>query len=202
MITRKLGMISVVGDSGQMVPLTLLEASPNTILQIKTADRDGYWGLQLGFGRRRRLAKPQLGHLKAAGASPPAAVREFRLDQAPADDLKVGGQLGVDQFSVGDPVEVVGTSKGRGFAGTIKRHNFRSQRASHGAKGYTRRPGSIGSMYPQRVMKGKRMAGRLGGQRTTLTGLTVGLVDAEKGVLGIVGGVPGPRKSFVIVRAA
>ena len=200
LITRKLGMVSVVGDQGQMVPLTLLEASPNTILQIKTADRDGYWGLQLGFGRRRRLAKPQLGHLRASGAEPPAICREIRLMQAPDGDLKVGGQLTVNQFSVGDRVEVVGKSKGRGFSGVIKRHNFRSQRKSHGAKGYTRRPGSIGSMYPQRVMKGKRMAGRLGGQRTTLAGLTIGLVDADRGVLGVIGGVPGPRKSFVIVR--
>ena len=200
LITRKLGMVSVIGDGGQMVPLTLLEASPNTILQIKTADRDGYWSLQLGYGQKRKIAKPQLGHLKASGAKPPAACREIRLANAPDEDIKVGGQLTVDLFSVGDPVEVIGKAKGRGFAGVMKRHNFKSQRKSHGAKGYTRRPGSIGSMYPQRVMKGKKMAGRLGGQRVTLSGLKIGLVDAERGVLGVVGGLPGPRKSLVIVR--
>ena len=200
LITRKLGMVSVIGDGGQMVPLTLLEASPNTILQIKTVDRDGYWSLQLGYGQKRKIAKPQLGHLKASGAKPPAACREIRLANAPDEQLKVGGQLTVDLFSVGDCVEVVGKAKGRGFAGAIKRHNFKSQRKSHGAKGHTRRAGSIGSMYPQRVMKGKKMPGRLGGQRVTLTGLKIGLVDTERGVLGVVGGLPGPRKSLLIVR--
>ena len=200
LITRKLGMISVVGDQGRLLPLTLLEASPNTILQIKTLERDGYWGLQLGFGHRRRVARPQLGHLKAAKAQPPAICREIRLLQAPADGLQVGGQLTVDQFQLGDQVEVIGQSRGKGFSGTIRRHNFHRQRKSHGAKGHTRRPGSIGSMYPQRVMRGKKMAGRLGGQRTTLTGLTIGLVDLDRGLLGIIGGVPGPRKGFVVVR--
>lgn len=200
LITRKLGMASMIGDSGQLVPLTLLEASPNTILQIKTAEADGYWALQLGYGQAKRAAKPQIGHLKTAKAKPPAACREIRLGQAPADDLKVGGQLTVDLFAVGDAVEVVGTSRGRGFAGPIKRHNFKSQRKSHGAKGYTRRPGSIGSMYPQRVMKGKKMAGRLGGRQVTVPGLKIGLVDAKQGVLGVVGGLPGPKKGLVIVR--
>lgn len=200
LITRKLGMVSMIGESGQLVPLTLLEASPNTILQIKTAEVDGYWALQLGFGEKAKAPKPQLGHLKAAKAKPPAACREVRLKQAPDEDLKVGSQLTADLFAVGDPVEVVGTAKGRGFAGPIKRHNFKSQRKSHGAKGYTRRPGSIGSMYPQRVMKGKKMAGRLGGQRVTLGGLKIGLVDVDRGVLGVVGGLPGPKKSLVIVR--
>lgn len=200
LITRKLGMASMIGDDGQLVPLTLLEASPNTILQIKTAEADGYWALQLGFGQAKKVAKPQAGHLKKAQAKPPAACREIRLRQAPDDDLKVGGQLTVDLFAVGDAVEAVGTSRGRGFAGPIKRHNFKSQRKSHGAKGYTRRPGSIGSMYPQRVMPGKKMAGRLGGRQVTVPGLKVGLVDAERGVLGVVGGLPGPKKGFIIVR--
>lgn len=200
LITRKLGMVSMIGEGGRMVPLTLLEASPNTILQVKTAERDGYWALQLGYGNKKSAAKPQLGHLKAAKAEPPAACREIRFGADPGEEFKVGSQLKVDLFSVGDDVEVVGTAKGRGFAGPIKRHNFKSQRKSHGAKGYTRRPGSIGSMYPQRVMKGKKMAGRLGGQRVTVSGLKVGLVDVERGVLGVVGGLPGPQKSLVIVR--
>jgi large subunit ribosomal protein L3 len=199
LITRKVGMTSIITDDGAMTPVTLLSASPNVVTQVKTVDIDGYQAIQLGFETSKKLGKSQLGHF-AKSKSTPKIVKEIRLD---ADsDLEVGSAINADLFAPGDIVHVTGTSKGKGFSGTIKRHNFHRQRKTHGGKGNTRQPGSIGSMYPQKVLKGMKMAGHLGNETVTVQNLRVALVDVELGIIGIVGAVPGPRKSIVIVKGA
>lgn len=206
-ITRKIGMTSVVTDDGAVVAVTLLSASPNTITQVKTLDKDGYMAVQVGAEEAKKLSKPMQGHLKAAEASNKNVqnkiIREFRIDgdEIP-EDLSVGAQLTAEVFSVGDTVQVTGTSKGKGFAGTIKRHNFHRQRKTHGGKGNTRKPGSIGSMYPQHIFKGTRMSGQYGAVRVTVRNLKVALVDPELKVIGVTGAVPGPRKGIVLIEGA
>ncbi len=197
LITRKVGMTSTIADDGTVQAVTLLSASPCVITQVKTDDKDGYTAVQLGYGETK-LNKAQAGHFKAAGVQP-KIVREFRVDEL-TEDLKVGEQLTPEVFSIGDTVHVTGTSKGKGWAGTIKRHNFHRQRKTHGGKGNTRKVGSIGSMYPQHIFKGKKMAGRMGDEQVTVRNLKVALVDTEMGVIGVTGAVPGPRKGVVIIR--
>lgn len=197
-ITRKVGMTSIISDDGIATAVTLLSASPCVITQIKTNEADGYSAVQFGAEDVKELSKSQAGHQKAAGSSA-KIMREVRLDEVP-EDLKVGSTLSPEIFSVGDSVSVTGTSKGKGWAGTIKRHNFSRQRKTHGAKGATRRVGSIGSMYPQKIFKGKKMAGQMGGERVTVKNLKVALVDVELGVIGITGAVPGPRKGIVMIK--
>src|ERR1700712_1456670 len=199
LITRKVGMTSTIGDDGVVTAITLLSASPCVITQVKTTEVDGYTAVQVGFeeAKEGKTSKAQVGHFKAAGKMP-KIVREFRVDEI-TEDLKVGESLNSEVFSVGDVVHVTGTSKGKGFAGTIRRHNFHRQRATHGGKGNTRKPGSIGSMYPQHILKGKKMSGHLGAEQVTVKNLKVALVDVEKGYIGVVGAVPGPRKSIVIL---
>jgi large subunit ribosomal protein L3 len=199
LITRKVGMTSIITDDGAMTPVTLLSASPNVVTQVKTVDTDGYQAIQLGFETSKKLGKSQLGHF-AKSKSTPKIVKEIRLD---ADtELELGSAINADLFAVGDIVHVTGTSKGKGFAGTIKRHNFHRQRKTHGGKGNTRQPGSIGSMYPQKVLKGMKMAGHMGNATVTVQNLRVALVDVELGIIGIVGAVPGPRKSIVVLKGA
>ena len=200
MITRKIGMTSIIDDEGSMLAVTLLSASPNTVIQVKTAETDGYQALQLGFEKAKNVGKAQAGHYKKAGVDAPKVVKEVRLKED--TELKAGDQVTVDTFAVGDTVDATGTSKGKGFAGTIKRHNFHRQRKSHGGKGNTRRLGSIGSMYPQKVMKGKKMPGQMGAKTVTTEHLKVALVDTELNVIGVVGAVPGPRKSIVMIQEA
>jgi large subunit ribosomal protein L3 len=199
LITRKVGMASIVSEDGAMLPVTLLSASPNVISQVKTVENDGYSALQLGFENKPKLGKAAAGHFKSSGKTP-KVVREFRIDEVNEED-KVGLELKADVFEVGDLVSVTGTSKGKGFAGTIKRHNFGRGRKTHGGRSY-RRPGSIGSMYPQKIFKGKRMAGQMGNVRVNVRNLKVALVDVENNVIGLVGAVPGPRKSIVLVQSA
>ena len=200
LITRKLGMTSTIADDGTMQAVTLLSASPCVITQIKDTDTDGYKAIQVGFEESKRVNKAQTNHFKKSKVTP-KVVREFRTEDVELpEDLSVGSTLTAEVFSVGDVVNVTGTSKGKGYAGTIKRHNFHRQRKTHGGKGATRRPGSIGSMYPQKIFKGKRMAGRSGGEKTTVKNLKVAVVDAQKGILAVSGSVPGPRKSIVIVK--
>lgn len=198
LITRKVGMTSIINEDGTETAITLLSASPNVVSQVKTVDTDGYTAIQLASEPTKNIAKPQAGHLKQIKQDL-ATMREFRIDEAP-EDLKVGSTLSPEVFSVGDVVTVTGTSKGKGFAGAIKRHNFSRQRKTHGAKGATRRVGSIGSMYPQKIFKGKKMAGRMGGERVTVKNLKVAYVDTDLQLVGIAGAVPGPKKSLVIVR--
>jgi large subunit ribosomal protein L3 len=200
LITRKVGMTSTIAEDGVMTAVTLLSATPNVVTQIKNDETDGYMAIQMGAETAKKVAKPQAGHNKAAKASP-KLVREFRITEQP-EDLNVGTQIAADVFSVGDTVHVTGTSKGKGWAGTIKRHNFRRQRATHGSSAHERRPGSIGSMYPQKIFKGKRMAGQMGDEQVTVRNLKVALVDTELNVIGVTGAVPGPRKGIVIIRGA
>jgi large subunit ribosomal protein L3 len=201
LITRKVGMTSTIAEDGAVQAITLLSASPCVITQVKTDETDGYTAVQVGFedAQEGKTSKAQTGHFKAAGKMP-KIVREFRVDEI-TEDLKVGSELTPEVFSVGDVVHVTGTSKGKGWAGTIRRHNFHRGRKTHGGRSY-RRPGSIGSMYPQHILKGKKMAGHLGHEQVTVRNLKVALVDAEKGYIGVVGAVPGPRKSIVILKGA
>lgn len=200
LITRKLGMASVIGEDGVLVPITLLSAKANTVTQIKTTDSDGYNSVQLGAEHGKKLGKALLGHLKKSKVEP-KLIREFRIIGDNTSDLNVGSQLEADIFAVGDVVNVSSISKGKGWAGTIKRHNFKRGRKTHGGRSY-RRPGSIGSMYPQKVIKGKRMAGQMGGERVTIKNLKVALVSKEDSVIGVTGAVPGPKKAVVLVRGA
>jgi large subunit ribosomal protein L3 len=199
LITRKVGMTSIIADNGALTPVTLLSASPCVVTQVKTAETDGYTAVQLGFEETKKVGKAQAGHFKQAGITP-KVVREFRVDEI-SDELTVGAKISADSFAVGDVVHVTGTSKGKGFAGTIKRHNFKRGRKTHGGQSY-RRPGSIGSMYPQKIFKGKRMAGQMGHEQVTVKNLQVALVDTEHNVIGLVGAVPGPRKGIVILKGA
>lgn len=214
LIGRKLGMTQLFDAAGNVVRATIIEAGPCKVTQVKTRATDGYNAVQLGFGHAKKLNRPLMGHLKAANADP-EIIREFRVEdiegasptaeesteQAVADlELKVGDSLTVAAFEVGDVVKVSGTTKGKGFAGTIKRHNFKRGPKTHGSHNY-RAPGSIGSMYPQSVIKGMRMAGRMGGSKATIKGLKVVLVDPEKNLIGLSGGVPGPTKGMVMVES-
>jgi large subunit ribosomal protein L3 len=209
LITRKVGMTSTIAEDGSVQAITLLSASPCVITQVKTDETDGYTAVQIGFeeAKQNNVNKAQQGHFKAAGigngaeGSMPKIVREFRVSEI-TEDLKVGESINPEVFSVGDAVDVTGTSKGKGFAGTIKRHNFHRGRKTHGGNGNVRKPGSIGSMYPQKIFKGKRMAGQMGDEQVTVQNLKVALVDTELGVIGVTGAVPGPRRGIVIIKEA
>ena len=202
LITRKLGMTSTIEEDGRVAAVTLLSASPCVITQLKTDESDGYQAAVVGFEEAKKPNKALTGYAKPAGKTP-KVIREFRTETIELpEDLKVGTQLTAEVFSVGDTVDVIGTSKGKGYAGTIKRHNFHRQRATHGGKGNTRKVGSIGSMYPQRIFKGKKMAGRMGGDRVTVKNLRIAIVDAEKGILAVTGAVPGPKQSIVMIKEA
>jgi large subunit ribosomal protein L3 len=196
-ITRKIGMTSTILEDGTVTPVTLLSANENVITQIKGTENEGYTAVQVGTETAKKVTKAQAGHLKKSKVTP-KVIREFRIDELP-EDMTVGTSLSADVFNVGDVVDVVGTSKGKGWAGTIKRHNFHRGRKTHGGRSY-RRPGSIGSMYPQRIFKGKRMAGQMGHERVTIKNLTVALVDPELKVIGVTGAVPGPKKGIVLVK--
>lgn len=202
LITRKVGMTSTIAEDGTVQAVTLLSASPCVITQVKTDDTDGYTAVQVGFeeAKKQNVAKPQAGHFKKAGEAMPKIVREFRVAEL-SEDLKVGEQLNPEVFSVGDAIDATGTSKGKGWAGTIKRHNFHRGRKTHGGRSY-RRVGSIGSMYPQKIFKGKKMAGHMGSEQVTVKNLKIALVDTELGVIGVTGAVPGPKQGIVIIKEA
>lgn len=202
LITRKVGMTSTIAEDGALQAITLLSAGPNVVTQIKTTEHDGYNAVQVGFeaAKESNVAKAQTGHFKAAGMLP-KIIREFRVPEI-TEDLKVGNKINAEVFSVGDVIDVTGTSKGKGWAGTIKRHNFHRQRKTHGGKGNTRKVGSIGSMYPQHIFKGKKMAGQMGYEQVTVKNLKVAYVDAENNIIGVSGAVPGPRKGIVVIKEA
>jgi len=202
---RKLGMTQIFTEEGQVVPVTVIESGNNVVLQNKTVESDGYNAVQLGFGaiKEKNVTKPMKGRFAKVGESgvaPVRFIRELRLPGEP--DYKVGDIVGVDIFAAGDLVDVTGTSKGKGFAGTIKRHNFARGPMGHGSKSH-REPGSTGAMISGpggRVLKGKKLPGHMGHERVTVQRLTVVRVDAERNLLLIKGAVPGPKKGFVIVR--
>ena len=179
--------------------MTLIQAGPCTVTQVKTSETDGYDAVQIGFGKAKHVSKPLAGHLKSAKVSP-RYIREIRDVEFDKEATKIGSSFDVSTFEVGDEVDVIGTSKGKGFAGTVKRWNFNTSKNTHGGNGNVRKPGSIGSMYPQKVMKGKKMAGRMGHDRVTVHDLKVAIVDTENGVLGITGAVPGPRKGLIVIK--
>ena len=201
---KKIGMSQVFRPDGQAVPVTLLKAGPCMVVQRKTPTTDGYDAVQLGlleFVKPKRINKPSTGHLKKAGAEGAKFLREFSL--APGDgDMKAGDQVLVDQFKPKDKVDVVGISKGRGFAGVVKRHHFRGGEGTHGSM-FHRAPGSIGaSAFPSRVMKGMRMGGRMGGDQVTVKNLRVAKIDPENNLLYVRGAVPGGRNGVVYIRFA
>jgi large subunit ribosomal protein L3 len=199
-LARKLGMTQLFEDDGRVERVTVLEAGPCPVTGIRTFERDGYEAVQLAFGqaKEKHLTKAQLGHLKKADAGPHRVIKEFRDE---AGELQVGETVTVEAFEVGATVKISGTSKGKGFQGTIKRHNFASGPKSHGSHN-VRAPGSIGaSAWPARVMKGIRGPGQMGNKRVTQKGLTVVRVDSKQNLLLVRGSVPGPRNSIVEVRS-
>lgn len=196
LITQKIGMSSAINDKGSMEPVTLLWAKPNVVMAIKDQEKDGYRAIQLGFGQVKNPSKPLQGQTPE-GSPTPKIIREFSITDSNLAP-KVGDTLTADLFRVGDEVKVTGISKGKGFAGVIKRHGFSLGRKTHGGRSY-RRPGSIGSMYPQRIFPGKKMAGRMGNSQVTTKGLTVALVDPELAIIGVKGSVPGPKKGIVLI---
>ena len=200
---EKIGMTQVFDDANRVVPVTVVKAGPCVVTQVRTPDRDGYSAVQLAFGAidPRKVNKPTQGHFRNAGVPARRHVRELRTADAPA--YTVGQEITADVFAAGARVDVVGTSKGQGYAGVMKRHNFRGLGAGHGVQRKYRSPGSIGACAtPSRVFPGTRMAGRLGHERVTTLNLTVHAVDAERGLLLIRGAVPGPSGGLVLVRTA
>jgi large subunit ribosomal protein L3 len=203
LLGTKLGMTQVWDENNRLVPVTVVQADSNVITQLRNADVDGYTAVQIGFGQidPRKVSKPLAGHFEKAGVTPRRHVVELRTSDA--DTYELGQELSVETFEAGQKVDVVGTSKGKGFAGVMKRHGFHGVGASHGAHKNHRKPGSIGgASTPGRVFKGLRMAGRMGAVRHTTLNLTVHAVDTEKSLLLIKGAVPGARGSVVLVRSA
>jgi large subunit ribosomal protein L3 len=197
LLGTKIGMTQIIRDDGVAVPVTLIQAGPMTVTQLKNVDTDGYTAVQVAYGAGKNLSKAVAGHIKTAEVTP-KHIREIRVDELP-EGLTVGNKLDLTDFAIGDIVDATGTSKGKGFAGTVKRHNFMTSRHTHGGQGDVRKVGSIGSMYPQHVFKGKRMAGRMGHDRVTVKNLVVAYIDTENNLIGLRGAVPGPKKGLVII---
>ena len=197
LLGTKIGMTQIISEDGRAVPVTLIQAGPVTVTQVKTVETDGYNAVQVGFDEGKNLSKAVAGHLKAANVTP-KFIREFRVEDE-SEELTVGSTIDVTAFELGDVVDATGVSKGKGFAGNIKRHNFERHRKTHGGKGNTRKPGSIGSMYPQKVFKGKRMAGRMGHEQVTVKNLVVSYIDVENNLIGLKGAVPGPKKGLIVI---
>ncbi|WP_040395191.1 50S ribosomal protein L3 [Centipeda periodontii] len=199
---RKLGMTQIFTEEGRVIPVTVVESGNNFVLQNKTDETDGYNAVQIGFGdvKEKNVTKPLKGHFKKAGVKAVRFIREMRLS-APSE-YNVGDTIGVDIFAAGDLVDVVGTSKGKGFAGGIKRHNFARGPMGHGSKSH-REPGSTGAMISGpggRVLKGKKLPGRMGGERVTVQRLTIVRVDSDRNLILIKGAIPGPKKGFVVIK--
>jgi large subunit ribosomal protein L3 len=201
-IGKKLGMTQIFAPDGTVTPVTVIKAGPCVVVQRKTSSTDGYEAVQLGLVEEKapkKVNKPMKGHFERAGIPPTKILREFRL-QATTEGINVGDKVLVDQFSENDIIDVVGTSKGRGFAGFVKRHGFAGGRASHGSM-FHRAPGSIGaSAYPSRVIKGTRMAGHMGVQRTTIKNLMVMKVNTEENLLLVRGAIPGPNGGYLLIK--
>ncbi len=203
LVGRKIGMTRVFTDDGAAIPVTVVDVANNRVAQIKTPETDGYAAVQVAFGHRRasRVTKPMAGHLAKAGVEAGTLLKEFPVAPEELANFKPGDVIAVDTFAVGQYVDVTGTTKGRGFSGAIRRHNFSSNRASHGNSVTTRAPGSIGmAQDPGRVFPGKKMAGHYGDEQRTVQKLTVVRVDAERGLLLIKGSVPGSEGGHIIVR--
>lgn len=203
MIGKKVGMTQVFDEQGTVIPVTVIQAGPCYITQIRSADRDGYVSVQLGYGetKPKNLTKGQLGHLKKADLPALRHLREFRIANNADAAVEEGQEIKVDVFEAGDLVDVIGVSKGRGFAGTIKRHGFARGPKTHGQSDRMRSPGSIGMCAaPGRTLKGKRMGGRMGNDRVTIQNLPLVVVDAEKNLLAVKGSIPGAKGSIVMIK--
>jgi len=204
LIGKKLGMTQIFTEDGRAVGCTVLEVGPCPVVQVKTAETDGYEAVQLGFGaqRERRVSKPEAGHAARAGLDHgPRVLAEFELDEG--QEYELGQSLTVDLFEVGQKVKITGVTKGRGFQGTVKRHNFGGSRASHGGSATLRKPGSIGpGTDPSRVIKGRKMSGQMGGTRRTALNRRIEMIDLEKNLMLVRGSVPGSRHNVVLIRSA
>lgn len=205
LVGRKCGMTRIFTDLGESIPVTVVEAMPNKVTMVRTAERDGYRAVQVTTGQARpgKLSKAELGHFASNSVDPGEGLWEFRLAAGEGDDLEQGSELTVERFEAGQRVDVVGTSKGKGYAGTVKRHNFRTQDNTHGNSISHRAPGSIGqNQTPGRVFKGKKMSGHMGQERVTAPNLEVVRIDSERNLLLIRGSVPGAPSGRVMVRPA
>lgn len=203
LLGRKLGMSQVWDENGFFVPVTLVDVSTNVVTAVKTEETDGYKAVQLGYGQidPTKVTKPLAGHFAKAGVTPRRHLAEVRTENA--EEYKPGQELTAEVFSEGTLVDVTGTTKGKGFAGTIKRWGFKSYRRTHGSHKNERRPGSVGACAtPSRILKGKRMAGRMGHETNTVLSLTIVSSDVENGILAIKGAIPGPKGGIVLVRSA
>jgi large subunit ribosomal protein L3 len=204
LIGKKVGMTQIFDEQGNVIPVTVIEVGPCYVTQVRTADKDGYVAVQLGFGESKpqRMSKGELGHLKRNNLPALRHLREFRVKNGELD-VQEGQQLSADVFSEGERVDVIGTSKGRGFQGGIKRHNFNRQPKTHGASDRTRAPGSAGAnTYPGRTLKGKRYPGQMGSVRVTTENLKVVKIDAERHLLAVKGSVPGVNGGIVMIKPA
>jgi large subunit ribosomal protein L3 len=201
-VGRKAGMTQVWSEDNQLIPVTVIEVQPVRVVQVKTTDTHGYNALQVTFGpARRKINKPEQGHFDSAGVQAGRELVELRLDDV--SEYEVGQEIALDSFAAGDMVDVTGKSKGKGFTGVMKRHNFAGQRATHGAHLVHRMPGSIGQCAtPARVFKGKKMAGHAGNQTTTQQNLTIVKVDTDNGAIMVKGAVPGGKNGVVTIRNA
>ncbi len=199
LLGTKIGMTQIIGEDGVTIPVTLIQAGPVTVTQVKSVETDGYNAVQVAYGEGKNLSKAVAGHVKTAGVTP-KEIREFVIDDL--GELKVGDSWDVTEFELGDVIDATGISKGKGWAGTIKRHNFKRHRKTHGGKGNTRKVGSIGSMYPQKIFKGKRMAGHMGAEQVTVKNLKVAYISAADNLIGVKGAVPGPKKGLIVLGGA
>ncbi|EUJ40830.1 50S ribosomal protein L3 [Brochothrix campestris] len=198
---KKVGMTQIFTANGELIPVTVIEATPNVVLQKKTVETDGYEAIQVGFdSKREKLSnKPEQGHASKANTTPKRFVKEF--DGVSLDEYEVGSEIKVDSFAAGDVVDVTGTSKGKGFQGSIKRHGQSRGPMSHGSR-YHRRPGSMGPVAPNRVFKNKKLPGQMGGTQITIQNLEIVQIDAERNLILIKGNVPGPKKSLIQIKSA
>lgn len=198
---KKVGMTQIFTESGELIPVTVVEATPNVVLQVKTVETDGYEAIQVGYQDKREVLsnKPAKGHVAKANTAPKRFIKEFK--NVELGEYEVGKEIKVDVFQAGDVVDVTGTTKGKGFQGAIKRHGQSRGPMSHGSR-YHRRPGSMGPVAPNRVFKNKRLAGRMGGDRVTIQNLKVVKVDVERNVILIKGNIPGAKKSLITIKSA
>ena len=198
---KKVGMTQIFTESGELIPVTVVEATPNVVLQVKTVETDGYEAIQVGYQDKREVLsnKPAKGHVVKANTAPKRFIKEFK--NVELGEYEVGKEIKVDVFQAGDVVDVTGTTKGKGFQGAIKRHGQSRGPMSHGSR-YHRRPGSMGPVAPNRVFKNKRLAGRMGGDRVTIQNLEVVKVDVERNVILIKGNIPGAKKSLITIKSA
>ena len=198
---KKVGMTQIFTESGELIPVTVVEATPNVVLQVKTVETDGYEAIQVGYQDKREVLsnKPAKGHVAKANTAPKRFIKEFK--NVELGEYEVGKEIKVDVFQAGDVVDVTGTTKGKGFQGAIKRHGQSRGPMSHGSR-YHRRHGSMGPVAPNRVFKNKRLAGRMGGDRVTIQNLEVVKVDVERNVILIKGNIPGAKKSLITIKSA